>query len=261
MARLVILDGMSWIHRAAHVRTRRRHELIFLDMIKALVGRLRPDFFLGALDGSREDLHRRAIWPKYKSSRPQAPSDLRETLDNCVAVLKATGVQTLKIHKWEADDIIATVAKICAGPNCEVVIVSLDKDLGQCCARHVRLWNGTDLLDCNAIERRWGVPPNMVPQLQALSGDTVDDIPGCVGIGKKIALEYIKRFGNLRAVVDNRDRLTPAKKKALEVFDWKLHLELVTLRTDLKIPLKRKDLIWTGINVHAVGQTLSALGL
>ncbi len=261
MSRLVILDGLSWIRKAVHSPAKRASELIFLDMLQALLGRERPDYFLAALDGPRHKLKRREIDPGYKGTRPDTPDHVRVGLDNCTDLLKATGAATLLSPGWEADDVIATVARLCAGPSCQVVIATMDKDLGQCVTHRVQLWDGSKHIGPIEVRQRWGVAPELVPHVQALAGDTSDNVPGCPGIGLKYAIQYIQRFGSVKNVYDNRDRLTPKKREAMDNFDWQKSLDIVTMRTDLDIPLSIKDLEWEGINQPAVGQLLSSLGL
>lgn len=261
MARLLILDTSSWIHRAVHSPDNRRKELIFFDMLQSLLGAIRPDYFIAALDGPRQDLERTRMFPAYKGNRPPTPDGVREQLDNCTDLLCASGVATVLVPGWEADDVIATLARVCAGPSCEVVIATGDKDLGQCVNKQVSLWDGQSMIEVNDVIGRWGVDPQDVPQVQALAGDTSDNLSGCPGVGKKYAIEYIQRFGSVEATYRNRDKLTPKKREAMDSFDWEQSLELVTLRTDLRIPLNVTDAVWEGLNLRAIGDALSAMGL
>lgn len=261
MARLLLLDGHSWIRRAVHTRSTRDRELIFLDLLQRTVGEFRPDYFLAAVDGPRTELVRRQWYPEYKANRSATADDDLRRIKGCEEILAASGVAVVHAPGWEADDVIATAAAICAGPRCEVVIASLDKDLGQCVTAQTTLWNGKALAEVSDIESRWGVAPELVPQVQALAGDSSDNLPGARGIGEKTAIDYIRRFGSLPRLYENLDRLTAAKRKALEEFDWQLGLRMVTLRTDLRLPVVTDDLEWNGFDMRAIGQVLSSLGV
>lgn len=230
---------------------------MFVQHLQSMIGRLRPDYMALAVDGPRAALVRRELLPAYKANRKTPTEADAYQLKLCERVADVCGVPTLRHSGWEADDILATLAHVCAGPNCEVIIASLDKDLGQCVTeRRVTLWDGRKLNDEDDIRRRWEVAPKLVPHVQALSGDTSDNVSGCRGIGDKLAKQYIKRFGSVEATVANRDKLPPAKCKALGEFDWKLFLDLVTLRTDLSIKLDAASLAYRGLNMDEIDELL-----
>lgn len=218
-----------------------------------MIGRFRPDYMAFAMDGPRDQLLRREMFAPYKANRKKTqPVDL-EQIQRCERVAAASGIPPIYIPRWEADDVLATLAHLCAGPKCEVIIATLDKDLGQCVrGDRVLLWDGKDLhYECD-IEKRWKVKPELVTHVQALAGDSSDNLPGAKGIGLKLATAYIKRFGSVEATVANRDKLTPAKRKALEGWDWQLHLDLVTMRTDLPLPVSVSDLAYDGMDMDAI---------
>lgn len=243
MAVLLAIDGHSWIHRAIHIKTRTAAPDIFAGMIQSMIGRFRPEYVMSALDGPRSELLRREWWPTYKSHRKTLDEQALNKIEACEHWLAEAGIATAKVHRWEADDVLATIARVCAGSSCTVIIATADKDLGQCVTDHVHLWNGTKYWRVHEIRERWGVDPEKIPHIQALSGDSCDHLPGAKGIGAKTAKKCIQDYGTVEGTVNNRHKLSPARKAALEGFDWRLHLKLVTLNDRLRVPLHVDDLV------------------
>lgn len=189
------------------------------------------------------------MYPPYKSSRKPLDPEKLSALQRCLEYISATGMQTVLIPRWEADDVLATLVDICAGPSCRCVVATSDKDMGQLVGKYVELFDGKHFIDIAAVHKRWDVSPEQLPEVQALCGDTADDIPGVPGVGPKTAAKWVHQFGSARATYENRAALTPSKRKAMEGYDCDLSLELVTLRRDLDIRLDASALRWNGLDM------------
>src|SRR5262249_27929467 len=119
---------------------------------------------------------------------------------------------------YEADDLIATLARQGVEAGMDVVIVAGDKDLAQCVGDHVRMQDTMRdvTYDADLVRKKWGVPPALIPDLLALMGDDVDNIPGVPGIGQKGAATLLEKYGSLDGVLAHTGELKGKQKAALE---------------------------------------------
>ncbi|MDH3626199.1 MAG: DNA polymerase I [Acidobacteriota bacterium] len=149
-------------------------------------------------------------FPQYKANRPPAPEDLIVQIPRVGEICEALGVQLLQLEGYEADDIIATLARQGTAEGRRVVIVSSDKDLMQLVNDDVTMFDpGKDRrLDPAGVTNAFGVPPDQVLEVLALMGDSVDNIPGVPGVGEKTALEMIRTHGSLESVIERADRFS-----------------------------------------------------
>ena len=166
-----------------------------------------------AFDESLTTCWRNRIYPDYKANRPPADENIRRQLDRCKAVTALLGVPVLTDLEFEADDFIATLARQSDRP---VVIVSRDKDLNQLVDDRVRLLDPKDdeLRGSPEFRAEFGFAPQLFPDYQALTGDSVDNIPGIRGIGPKVAGRLVTCFGGLEAIYAAEPRWTEAGLKA-----------------------------------------------
>ncbi|MEM8769615.1 MAG: 5'-3' exonuclease H3TH domain-containing protein, partial [Pseudomonadota bacterium] len=166
-----------------------------------------------AFDESLTTCWRNRIYPDYKANRPPADENIRQQLDRCQAVTSLLGVPVLADLEFEADDFIATLARQSTGP---VVIVSRDKDLNQLVDDRVRLLDPKDdsLRGAREFLAEFGFAPSLFPDYQALTGDSVDNIPGIRGIGPKAAGRLVTNFEALEDIYAAEDRWADAGLKA-----------------------------------------------
>jgi len=211
---------------------------------------------VAAIDGPKETLWRRQIYPPYKTSRKPLDTEKQAALRACLDYIYATGLATVELPDHEADDVLATIVDICAGPSCQCIIATQDKDLGQLVNGQVKLYDGNKFIQTEDVVERWGVRPGLVPEVQALCGDGVDDIPGVPGVGPKTAAAWIQKYGSAQKTFESRAELTPSKQKAMEGYDWQLHIKLVKLRTDLEINLNVPAMRWEGLDMEAIEVSL-----
>ena len=173
--------------------------------------------------------------------------DLALQLPYIRRVCDALRMPVIEVKGFEADDVIATLARQALERDIDVVVVSADKDLLQLVDERVRVLNpgregsGSTSFDRRAVEEKWGVPPERIVDVLALVGDSVDNIPGVAGIGDKGARDLVREFGSVEAVLDAADKVKRAAyREGLKAHraDALLSKQLVTLRRDVPVELE-----------------------
>lgn len=183
------------------------------DILNLLRDR-KPDYLICAFDLPGPTV-RHELYPEYKAQRAEMPDDLRPQIEMIREVLDAFGIPVLEMEGYEADDVIATVATAAVDEGLEVSIVSGDKDVRQLLGPHVRIFNVRkgEVFDAATLEKDWGVSPEQVVDLLALTGDSVDNVPGVPGVGVKTAAKLLQEFDTLEGVLDNVDRISGPKRR------------------------------------------------
>ena len=191
-------------------------------------------------DAARENF-RNKIFPKYKANRGDAPEDLIPQFPLIRECVKSFNIPQLEIEGFEADDLIATYVKLAEKDKIETIIVSSDKDLMQLVSDKVTMLDPmkNKKIEIKDVEEKFGVKPNKVIFIQALTGDKVDNIPGAPGIGPKTASQLINEFNDIDGLIKNLDKIKQEKRRnilAESENDIRLSLKLVTLKNDVQIP-------------------------
>ena len=210
---LYLIDGSSQMYRAYHapVRTADGGLLrnaqgtptnavyIFVTMLRKLLNEHRPEFIAASFDlpgrTFRDDLV-----ADYKANRAPMPDELAQQIPMVHAACEALGVPILTSERYEADDVIGTLAEKAAGAGFEVAIVTGDKDFFQLVRNGIKVFNPKEegtWYDAEGVKEKFGVPPGLVVDVLALMGDTIDNIKGVPGIGEKGARELIAQYGSL----------------------------------------------------------------
>jgi DNA polymerase I len=208
--RLYLVDGSSFIHRAYHaIRALTNRAGVptnavygYTSMLLKLLRDRKPTHLAVAFDGPARTF-RHEIYAEYKANRPPAPEDLVPQFGLCRRVTESLGIPALDVPGIEADDIIATLARLGESDGYEVTIVSSDKDLMQLVGPLVVLYDSmkNKIFDAAAVEEKFGVGPGQLRDLLALMGDSSDNIPGVTGIGPKSAATLLKQHGDLEGVL------------------------------------------------------------
>ena len=198
-----------------------------------------PTHWVCAMD-SPGDGTRNAIYPEYKANRSEMPVDLRPQIELVKQIMDGFGIPALQVEGWEADDIIATLARTAAEQGWEVRIVTADKDARQLLSPRVRIFNirKNTWLDEADLKADWGVRPEQVIDFQSLVGDGVDNVPGVPLIGPKKAAALLEQFGTLDEILANADKVSGDKLKAnLKQYAdiARISRQLVTLNQHLPI--------------------------
>lgn len=229
-----------------------------------LIEKHSPDLIFCAYDHS-EVSFRNEIFPGYKQSRAAMPEDLQQQIPHIQRMLDALGVAQLTLPGYEADDILATAARIVAEAGGECVLVTNDKDCRQLINDSVCVYNirKDQFLREAELEEDWGIRPEQVVDFQALVGDSVDDVPGVPLIGPKIARELLQRFGTLERVLDNADQVA-GKKRSANLVEYRdqalLSRELVRLDNDAPIEICWERGALGGVDLEAASELCQEFG-
>lgn len=253
---LYLLDGSSYIYRAYYgVRDVATSGGMatnaifgFTRMLLNLVQENHPDYLAVVLDSPRDETFRREIYPPYKAHRDDMPADLVPQLPYIRKILQALNIPALEATGFEADDVIATLARRYAAEGVQVTVVTGDKDLLQIVDDSISLLDTMKDQRCGHQEvlDRFGVPPELVPDVLGLAGDTSDNIPGVPGIGEKTATELIRRFGSLERVLELRSVINGKQRREnlrVHADQARLSKTLATVRYDVPLELTLDELV------------------
>ena len=183
------------------------------DMLE-LITRKSPTHLICAFDKS-EITFRNKLYDQYKAHREPMPEELRQQIPAIHEVVKAMGIGVMQCGGFEADDILATVAKQVESRGGTCLIVTADKDCRQLITDRVHLYNIRKNLEMTAVELMadWGIRPDQVVDYQAMVGDPVDNVPGIPLVGPKLAQQLLTQFGDLQTILDNADSVSGTKRK------------------------------------------------
>jgi DNA polymerase-1 len=260
--RLYLVDGSGYIFRAYHALpplTRKSDGLPtgavagFCNMLNKLLDDARADGGVGHLavifDTARKTF-RSEIYPEYKAHRPPPPEDLVPQFPLMRDATRAFSVPCIEREGFEADDLIATYARLGAAAGYDVVVVSSDKDLMQLVGPHVEMRDPMKqtVIDADAVRAKFGVGPDRVVDVQALAGDSSDNVPGVPGIGVKTAAELINTYGDLDTLLARAEEIRQPKRRQTLIENAEMarvSRELVRLRDDVPVD--------DGIDALAIG--------
>jgi DNA polymerase-1 len=253
MPPLILVDGSSYLFRAFHALpplSNSRGEptgatVGVINMLRKLLADYRPTHIAVVFDAPGKTF-RDALFPEYKANRPPMPEDLRQQIAPTHAIIRAMGLPLLIVEDVEADDVIGTLARQASEQGRETVVSTSDKDMAQLVTPHVTLVNTmTDTrLDEAGVEAKFGVRPDQIIDFLALTGDTVDNIPGVPKCGPKTAAKWLREFGSLDAVIARADevkgKIGDNLRASLELLP--LSRQLTTIKTDVDLDLGIDDL-------------------
>ena len=247
MKHLYLVDGSGFIFRAFHaVRPLTRSDGTpvnavygFSQMLMKLVDDSDADHIAIIFDAARKTF-RNDIYPDYKAHRPPPPDELIPQFSLVKAAAEAFGLPAIEMPGYEADDIIATYARLGAEAGAKVTIVSSDKDLMQLVNENVTMLDTMKnrRIGKEEVYERFGVGPEKVVEVQALAGDSVDNVPGVPGIGVKTAALLINEFGDLETLLERAGEIKQNKRREnlLEFADLaRISRSLVQLKQDVPV--------------------------
>src|SRR3990170_1397622 len=249
--KIVLIDGPSLVYRAFYAlptTLATKEGLItnavygFTSMLIRLLGDVKPDVLLVAFDKPGPTFRHEAF-EDYKAHRPETPDDLKSQIPLVKEILEVLKIPLLEMAGFEADDILATLAKKWSEEKDEVIIVTADRDMLQLVNREVTVMSTrrgiTDMkaYDPQNVTERFGLPPEKIPDMLGLKGDPSDNIPGVPGIGEKTAAKLIQEYGTIEKVLENIDQIPQRFQKALKQHKEQalLSKELATLIYDVPI--------------------------
>ncbi len=256
---LLIIDGHSMAFRAFYAlpadkfttRTGQHTNAVygFVSMLVKLIETEAPDRIAVAFDVSRHSF-RTEEYPEYKGTRDETPVEFKGQVELISQVLDAMGIVSLRKDGYEADDILATLAKRGGEAGMRVLVVSGDRDSFQTVTDSVTvLYPGTGPGDLRrmtpeAVEEKYGVPPRRYPEIAAIVGETSDNLPGVPGVGPKTAAQWITFFDGLNNLLDRADEVKGKRGEALceHLDDVRRNRRLNHLLTDLDLGVSLDDL-------------------
>ncbi len=217
----------------------------FCNMLLKLMQEHPEDDIVVVFDTGKPSF-RNEVYTEYKANREAPPEEMELQFPLVREAARAFDLPVLELEGFEADDIIATLARRAREEGREVVIVSSDKDLMQLIGPGISMWDPMKnrMIGPEEVIERFGVPPERVRDVLALAGDPSDNVPGVPGIGVKTAARLIREFGSLEALLANLDGIRqPKRRQALieNADKARLSYELVGLEDDVPLPFDLAD--------------------
>ncbi len=254
-----MIDAHSLIHQVFHAlpeMTSPRGEPVgavfgFTRDLLYLLSEKKPDYLFCAFDLPGKTF-RHEMYDQYKIQRKEMPEDLVPQIGSIRRVIRALGIPALGRESFEADDILATVARLTDELGGRCFLVTGDKDCRQLITDRVKLYNirKDEVFDRTALREQWGIGPEQVVDFQALVGDSVDNVPGVPLIGPKFAWQLLEKYTTLDAVLDHAGEVAGAKRKEnLVKYRQQAELSRELVRLDCRVPV---EIDWNGGRVGPV---------
>ncbi len=246
---LYLVDGSGFIFRAYHALpqlTRKRDKMPtgavagFCNILNKLLNDVGPTGHMAVLFDAGRKTFRNEIYPEYKAHRPPPPEDLIPQFELIRQATRAFNVASIDRPGFEADDLIASYARAGRDAGYTVVIISSDKDLMQLIEPGISMMDPLKnrAIGEEQVREKFGVGPDKMIDLQALAGDSTDNVPGVPGIGVKTAAELINTYGGLDAVLARVEEIKQPKRRQTLIDNAdnaRISRDLVTLRQDLAL--------------------------
>lgn len=251
--RLILIDGSSYLYRAFYALPPLKSPkglptgaiYGFIRMISKLMNEWNPEYIAVAFD-LPEKTFRHEEYKEYKATRKETPDELKIQIPILKEILKLWGIKIIEIPGYEADDIIATLAKKGKENGFEVIITTPDKDMIQLIEDDIYIYNPVtdEILDREKVKKKYGIYPEQFVDYLAIVGDTVDNIIGVKGVGPKTAQKLLEEFGSLDEILKNMDKLRPKLQEAFKEAIDRLEQNrfLVKLKTDINLDIRIEDL-------------------
>ena len=277
--RLFLIDGSSQMYRAYHapVRTAEGGFLrnaqgrptnavyIFVTMLRKLFNEMQPEYIAASFDlpgrTFRDDLV-----SDYKANRTPMPDELAEQIPMVHAACEALGVPILTSERYEADDVIGTLAEKASAAGFEVAIVTGDKDFFQLVRDGIKVYNPKEegtWYDAAGVKEKFGVAPDQVVDVLALMGDTIDNIKGVPGIGEKGARELIATYGTLENLIAHAGEVKNKRyREGLQAHadEARQSQVLARIRTDVPVPFDADAMRYRGATRERCFRIFNELG-
>lgn len=273
MKTLLLVDGMAYVYRAFYAIPAMANRagvptnatFGFARMLQHMLSDTLPDYVAVAFD-AKEPTFRHERFAAYKAQRPPMPPELAEQLPWIREYVQALNIRCLEYPSYEADDIIATLARRSVAQECRALIATSDKDLCQLVSPHIAILRSglqeSEVLDAAAVREKFGVTPEQIVDYLILVGDSADNIPGVPGIGPKTAQALLNEYGTLENIYAHlpalkpgvRDKLTAAQDSIAEL------RALLQVHTDVPVRETLDDLRVRDADAEALGRLREFLG-
>jgi DNA polymerase-1 len=269
---IYLVDGSAFIFRAYHAlppMTNPEGVVVnavygFCNMMVKLLNDMEAPCIAVIFDAARKNF-RNDIYPEYKANRDDAPDDLIPQFAIIREATKAFGMEAIELEGFEADDLIATYARIGREQGRKVTIVSSDKDLMQLVNDDVVMFDPmkNKMLGIDDVIEKFGVRPDKVVDIQALAGDATDNVPGVPGIGVKTAAQLINEYGDLETLLTRAGEIKQPKRRETLIDNAenaRISMKLVTLDDQVDVPFNLDDLAVHDTNLNHLSEFLELQG-
>ena len=253
--RIFVIDGSSYLYRAFHamppLSTSSGKPTGAVKGVTNMLINLKKESegspIIVVFDAKGKTF-RNDIYKEYKANRPPMPDELREQLEPVKSICRAIGFPLIEISGVEADDVIATIARMAKDAKYKCVISSLDKDLMQLVEDPDTTMMNTMkhiIFNEEKVFEKFGVKPNQVRDMLALTGDSSDNIPGVPKVGQKTAAKWLNEYGDLEGIKKNAESITGVVGENLRncLNDLDRNVELVSLKEDVDLNIDFTDLL------------------
>ncbi len=246
---LYLIDGNSYAYRSFYaIKDLKTKEGLptnavygFTVSLTKILRMKKPDY-IGVVFDLPEPTFRHKEFASYKANRPKMPDDLIIQFPILKEVIRAFNIPIFELGGYEADDILATLAKEGEKKGLDVFVMSPDKDLLQIVTDNIRVVRpikGDTIFNRNKVREKYGVEPEKLVDIAALGGDSSDNVPGVPGIGEKTAMKLIKQFGDLKGVLKNIDKIPNERiRKNLEQYSHQAELSRRLVCLDMNVPVR-----------------------
>ena len=268
--RLLLIDGHSMAYRAFYALPVENFKTSagqptnaiygFASMIINLIKEEKPTHIAVAFDVSRRTF-RTERFPEYKANRASTPDEFRSQMSHINEMIDSFGIKHFEVEGFEADDIIATLAKAAELKDFDTLICTGDRDSFQLVNKRTTVLypkkGVTEMsrMTPEAVFEKYGLTPEQYPDFAALRGDPSDNLPSVPGVGEKTATKWIVDFGSLEKLLANAKEITGKVGESLRanIEVVRLNRELTHLLDDVKLSLGVEDLIWSGLDANTMG--------
>lgn len=268
--KLFLLDAYALIYRSyyAFIKSPRVNSkglntsavFGFVNTLEELLRKENPTHIAVAFDPPGGTF-RHDAYEQYKAQRQETPEDIRIAVPIIKEIIAAYNIKELEVPRYEADDVIGTVAKKAEKEGFDVYMMTPDKDYGQLTSDHIFMYkpkfagNGFDVLDAKAIMEKYELSsPEQMIDLLGLMGDSSDNIPGCPGVGPKTAQKLLQEYGTIENLLDNTKDIKGTLKMRLEENKEQIIFSkfLATIKTDVPIEFKKEEYKRQEINAEKI---------
>ena len=276
MDKLFLLDAYALIYRSyyAFIKNPRINSkglntsaiVGFVNTLYEVLTKEHPTH-LGVAFDPHGPTFRSEVYPAYKAQREATPEDIKKAVPIIKDLLKAWNIPILQVDGYEADDVIGTLATKAGQEGVETYMLTPDKDYGQLVTNNVFIFRprhggGYETMGPEEVKAKYTIPSTeAVIDLLALMGDSVDNFPGCPGVGEKTAVKLINEFGTIENLISKTDELKGALKTKIEshIEDIKMSKFLATIKTDVPIELRLDELKISEPNQEELGKLMDEL--
>ncbi len=274
---LILVDGSGYVFRAFHALPQMNTSrglptnavYGFIRMLLKLLKDSRPTHIAIVFDSPKRTF-RDDLFEDYKANRVETPNDLLTQIPYIHRAVDVFRIKSIVHEGVEADDVIGTLAKRAAQKDFTVTIVTSDKDFMQLVSPHVTLWETMNdrRTGVREVRDRFGVEPPALVDIQALTGDTIDNVKGVPGVGEKTASALVQKFGSVKGIYENLDQIEQtgirgAKRVAALLQEHRagvdLARKLVRIDTDVALSVAPDEFAWAGVDERAAADLLREL--